>query len=989
MAVKVYSKATQQVVEVPSSEAQRGLLAGDYVAPEGQQLRVAKGTKTGRVAPADLLVALGQGARLIDEDEAEKITIKREESDLPSQMLGTLEAGAAGASLGLTTALEAALGVDPERMAARREALDHVGTAAEIGGAIASGGAGLAAKTTAGAAKYGVGALVSRGSRGIERMVGRELAETGAGAGVRAVVPAATGQFVEGIGYAAGSELDEAVLGRRPIAVEHILGGGLMSGALGGVLGLAAPGMSKIIEGTGKLPAAAARKVGDSVSGAMPSMPKDFGEIAAAGARVTAKATGGDESKLLELASWATTPEKRARAFRIAHDPDAVMKEVSDDVLGAVTEVRGALDDVVPELSRASKLKHVEKKLPKDGNDAARIEAAKKILDDYEDRIAELMDYNAKTSYATFKQGDLERARAFAQKARVEINGALSSLPGARPAGRVDYITGRRIEAPPTRTAADAYRALNQLKQAIDESNAARNLFSKTDAQVADTFSAMSGVQGRLRKHLEDEKIWGAAGAAQAKLNAKITASMAARAELGSRASVLGRVMDRSKTVDPSDILALAKSTGRLKGDVKAAKLDDYLDTELDYLKTARELFELDSGMLVKINGAEKAIERMRKTLAQRAEDARLIDLDQYARKLESGGSPSMGMYSTIGPAIGDKLASGLGAGVGALVGGLPGAIAGGAVGGVAGVLVGSVTRPHTAFRTLVALAHKADKHGMALDAAVGRFLGRMRNAGQRADGIGAKIERGAKRAGELAGAATRSAGRAAGRAAAVAASKADGDTRAERKVALTKLRSRVLQLATQPGRIADELALPLSHIAEHAPMLADLITSKTQVAAEFLASKVPATYEAPFGNGRPIVNSVEQAKWERYVAVVENPLVVVDLMNDGNLTKEHVEALFVVYPEIHKSIVDSVWAEFAAARDEGRTVPFSARVKAAQLLDLPTDPVYTPEVISRVQSVWAPTAQEQKLASKGPGRPPKSSKPGENTLTPAQKTEV
>src|SRR5512134_1673614 len=153
MPVKVYSKAQQKVVEVSAADAQRGVLKGEYSIPEGQTVTIAKGNRIGKGPGSALLTALGQGARLVDEDEAERIRIRREESDIASQALATGEAAAAGISLGATTALEEALGVDTRRMEARRNAADWVGDVAEIGGALVGGGTGLAAKGGVAAAK--------------------------------------------------------------------------------------------------------------------------------------------------------------------------------------------------------------------------------------------------------------------------------------------------------------------------------------------------------------------------------------------------------------------------------------------------------------------------------------------------------------------------------------------------------------------------------------------------------------------------------------------------------------------------------------------------------------------------------------------------------------------------------------------------------------------------------------------------------------------
>ncbi|MGB0890384.1 MAG: hypothetical protein ACPGWS_08890, partial [Solirubrobacterales bacterium] len=69
MGVRVIDKNTQQVVEVSSTEAQRGIAQGEYGVQPGS-VRVAKGNNTGSVAAEDILGSLSNGWRIVDDEEA-------------------------------------------------------------------------------------------------------------------------------------------------------------------------------------------------------------------------------------------------------------------------------------------------------------------------------------------------------------------------------------------------------------------------------------------------------------------------------------------------------------------------------------------------------------------------------------------------------------------------------------------------------------------------------------------------------------------------------------------------------------------------------------------------------------------------------------------------------------------------------------------------------------------------------------------------------
>ncbi|HKY49855.1 MAG TPA: hypothetical protein VJP45_01230, partial [Candidatus Limnocylindria bacterium] len=186
MGVKVIDKAGQKEVEVSSAEAQQAILDGRAVLPAGK-VQVRRGNATGDVDADKLSTALSEGWQLADRDEVQAATIRREESDVASSILGGAEAALAGATLGGSTWLEAnLLGADEERMRARREGLGTLATAAEVGGALApallSGGASLGATgARAGLAARAARALpsgaVTRGGALVERGLGAAVAE--------------------------------------------------------------------------------------------------------------------------------------------------------------------------------------------------------------------------------------------------------------------------------------------------------------------------------------------------------------------------------------------------------------------------------------------------------------------------------------------------------------------------------------------------------------------------------------------------------------------------------------------------------------------------------------------------------------------------------------------------------------------------------------------------------------------------------------------
>lgn len=168
--------------------AQTGQLEEAEIQPGYEQPLVSPDGKLGS-APAESYNALiEQGFRPADEQE---LAAKLEEQRLtsPGQQAAAFAEGAARvATFGLSTAVETALGVDPEEIRAREEANPFAAGAGEVTGAIGSAltgvGAGAAA-TRAGAAvatRLGLGAGLKASSSVARRMGAQAIAQSVEGA---------------------------------------------------------------------------------------------------------------------------------------------------------------------------------------------------------------------------------------------------------------------------------------------------------------------------------------------------------------------------------------------------------------------------------------------------------------------------------------------------------------------------------------------------------------------------------------------------------------------------------------------------------------------------------------------------------------------------------------------------------------------------------------------------------------------------------------
>ena len=151
----------------------------------------------------------------------------------------------------------------------------------------------------------------------------------------------------------------------------------------------------------------------------------------------------------------------------------------------------------------------------------------------------------------------------------------------------------------------------------------------------------------------------------------------------------------------------------------------------------------------------------------------------------------------------------------------------------------------------------------------------------------------------------------------------------------------------------------PLSYAA---PQTAAAVGEKAISAVNFLMSKVPKNpYEAVFPTGgepeyEP--SSMELAKFERYLQVVDNPLSVLDDIETGLLTKEHVEALKAVYPRLYMKIREEALEQMS--EESAQKMSYAKKVQLSMLLDIPGDSSLLGKNIAALQTTFVPEEKEQ-----------------------------
>jgi hypothetical protein len=172
-----------------------------------------------------------------------------------------------------------------------------------------------------------------------------------------------------------------------------------------------------------------------------------------------------------------------------------------------------------------------------------------------------------------------------------------------------------------------------------------------------------------------------------------------------------------------------------------------------------------------------------------------------------------------------------------------------------------------------------------------------------------------------------------------------------DRKEAYKNTLKNIVSYQTEPEKFVENITKDLMHIERAAPQAAKIMAARATASMDFLASKLPRDMKSimldkPFGREyQP--STMELAKFERYVQIVDNPLSIVEELENGTITKEHAEALRAVYPNMYQRLQ-------VAVLDEVHNHPEMSYGKKLQLglvMDIPTDESLIPANVLALQS--------------------------------------
>lgn len=153
----------------------------------------------------------------------------------------------------------------------------------------------------------------------------------------------------------------------------------------------------------------------------------------------------------------------------------------------------------------------------------------------------------------------------------------------------------------------------------------------------------------------------------------------------------------------------------------------------------------------------------------------------------------------------------------------------------------------------------------------------------------------------------------------------------------------KLTEAISRPQLLQERLFKETSGLAESgAPAIAQALTVKSLEAMSYLYDQLPKQQapQNPWEKPIPYVpNNVEMAVFEDKAAIVENPMLIFELLEEGILNKNHVDALKEVYPVVYEEVRQKVFTSAVELSQKGEYLAYDQRLKLSILLDIPLDP--------------------------------------------------
>ena len=183
---------------------------------------------------------------------------------------------------------------------------------------------------------------------------------------------------------------------------------------------------------------------------------------------------------------------------------------------------------------------------------------------------------------------------------------------------------------------------------------------------------------------------------------------------------------------------------------------------------------------------------------------------------------------------------------------------------------------------------------------------------------------------------------------------------------AYANILSNATRYVQNPEALQKNLNRYSSSYYEHAPETSAALDAKALTALAYIAAQTKkGTRETGlFDSGKDHkVSGQAMAELKRKISIIENPHAVPELLRSGKLSRDHVDALKNVYPEIYKKTQQHT-LDFLGTK-KGQMLPYNKKLNLGLLLDVKADESMNFEAVLGLQKAFITEPTQGQKTSK------------------------
>ena len=469
--------------------------------------------------------------------------------------------------------------------------------------------------------------------------------------------------------------------------------------------------------------------------------------------------------------------------------------------------------------------------------------------------------------------------------------------------------------------AQELFAYIDDFKRAMDKQV---GKYGKNIAPEAmDTVEKVSGLRGAFKSFLEDEEAWGAAAARQQSFNEAYNFYRTAKTEFYKKfgEDTVTRSGKKVKQLTPVKFNTYMNQIGAARGDGRDRALTTFLEASEGFAAQIKQ--SADTAFVPFDETGVKSL--VEKALKQRGDAMEKLETMSKLRALDNGASFVAAMQQTNGLA------------------GMMG-IGGPAVAGITATIK-NMASAESAVRVLAVAESFALQTSKIIEKAATTF-----------------VQKSASAAGRL------PFDRAAGVFAGKIADGRTGGAFAESDDKQDTFEARYKEIAdivADPAAYAAKFDEGLLAMEQHAPNTKRAIVTKQLQIAQFLYDRAPRDMQAgtkinPFAQ-KAQPSDAAISKWNRYYKAARDPMSVVREINRGNISREGVETLRVLYPAVFEDIKAAFSGQISQMKE---VLPYGDRIAIGTLFGIPTDPTLAIDFLKTMSQITSQNVADDRNLS-------------------------